>query len=179
MLRALAGLILACLSASAVERAFGEESPPRPEIALSTGTEEGKKTLIATVKRGGKPLEGATVAFLVRRTFGWLSLGQDVTLDDGTAAVPFPIDLPGGPTGELQVRAEIRAPEPVASVGTELTLGGGHAVPIDASPLPRALWAPQSPLPLILVVGVLLGTVWGTYLFVAWQLIRIRREGRS
>ena len=71
-------------------------------------TEEGAKLIRATVQLNGKPLENATVRFLVRRSFGDLLLGEDKTLDDGTAAVRFPKALPGGPHGELEVIAEVK-----------------------------------------------------------------------
>ena len=44
--------------------------------------------MIATVTMGGKALPDASVVFSARRTFGALPLGEDKTLDDGTAAVP-------------------------------------------------------------------------------------------
>src|SRR5437016_6280200 len=86
-----------------------------PEIVVTTGLEEGKKVLVATLKLDGKPLEGAKVSFFVRRTFGNLLLGQERTLDDGTAAVPFPEGLPGGESGKLQVLAKIVEPALYAS----------------------------------------------------------------
>lgn len=149
-------------------------SGKRASIALSTTIEEGRKMLVATVTVDGKPLENARVALFVRRTFGELSLGEETTLDDGTAAVPFPQDLPGDAGGQLQVIARLKTPPQYMSVVSRETLPGGAVVVVENDPFPRAIWAPQAPLALIMVFVVLLGGVWGTYLFVVIQLKRIK-----
>ncbi|MFI5379219.1 MAG: hypothetical protein ACHRHE_07980 [Tepidisphaerales bacterium] len=144
-------------------------------VAISTTTEDGKRMLVATVTATatGKPVEGAKVAFFARRTFGNLSLGTEVTLDDGTAAVAFPLDLPGS-NGQLQIIAQIVAPEKYAAATRETNVGGAVVVPANPDPFPRAIWAPQAPLPLIVSFVVLLGIVWSTYAFVLVQLRKIK-----
>ncbi len=146
-----------------------------PTITITKGVEEGKKVLVAKVSLAGEPIEGAVVAFYARRTFGLLSLGKEETLDDGTAAVPFPEGLPGGATGELQIVAELVAPAKYASSRGEARVAGGWIVKPEADPFPRALWAPQAPLPLILAIGTLLCGVWCTYVFVITRLVKIWR----
>src|SRR5689334_3730041 len=89
--------------------------PTKAVISVSSEVEEGKRVLMATVKLDGKPVEGAKVSFFIRRTFGNLLVGQEATLDDGTAAVPFPQGLPGGQTGKLQVLATVSSPPQFAS----------------------------------------------------------------
>jgi hypothetical protein len=156
---------------------FAESTPStRPSIALSSATEEGKKTLIATVTMGGKPLSDASVVFSARRTFGALSLGEDKTLDDGTAAVPFPEDLPGGVTGALQIIAEVKPSEKFGSARIEGSFLGGKIVPeVDAS-LPRALWARRAPLALVIPIVALISGVWLTYAYVIFQIVKLRKE---
>ncbi|MBI3462216.1 MAG: hypothetical protein HY000_04030 [Planctomycetes bacterium] len=151
---------------------------PPPEIALTTAVEEGKRMLVATVTLEDKPLEGVQVAFFVERTFGLLSLGVEETLDDGTAAVPFPEGLPGGPTGKLRIVAQINEPAEYASVRAQATVDGGVVVPLKVEPFPRALWAPKAPLALVLTIAVLMGGVWLTYAYVLAQLLKIRKEGK-
>lgn len=171
----MAGLVATAPDASAAEM----NGPPRPEISLKTGVEEGKPVLVATVTLDGKPVEGAKVAFLARRTFGRLSLGQEETLDDGTAAVPFPKDLPGGPEGSIDITAEIRSPAPYAGVVTQATLGGALKVATETEPFPRALWSPRAPVALLVTLFILLGAVWGTYACVVVQLVHIRKTKTS
>ena len=132
--------------------------------------------LVATVTLDDKPVEGAKVSFSVKRTFGLLALGTEETLDDGTAAVPFPERLPGGTTGELQVIAEIKASEEFASARGEATVNGGLVFQPSTEPFPRAVWAPKSPLPLVLTIAGLVGVVWCAYAYVFVQLVKIRKR---
>jgi hypothetical protein len=147
------------------------------DISIGTVTEEGRKLIRAVVLVGGKPVEDATVRFTVRRTFGELLLGEDKTLDDGSAAVPFPSDLPGGATGELQVVAEVKSP---AEYGgrAEAVLPGASATTASAEEIPRALWSRRAPLPLVAAIIGLIGGVWTAYAYVAAQLLAIRRDAR-
>jgi hypothetical protein len=149
----------------------------KPEITLQVTTEENQKTILATVTAGGKPLKGATVAFSVKRTFGNLDIGHDQTLDDGTAAVPFPVDLPGGTTGQINVIAVISDPPQYSSVRNEATFGDALVIGLQTEEFPRALWAPQAPLALIMIIVIVVTWVWGTYIYVVFELVKIRKGG--
>ena len=149
-----------------------------PTLAVSQGEEEGKCVLVATVTEGGKPLESVTVAFFVPRTFGSLSLGQEDTLDDGTAAVPCPTNLAGGATGRLEILARVISP--TASAGTEgrIAIDGAPTVSRNDQ-FPRALWSPRAPDGLVVSISALVLGVWITYLTVVRELFRIRKGASS
>jgi len=142
-------------------------------------SDEGEKVIRAVVTSAGQPVEGATVRFTVRRTFGALVIGLDKTLDDGTAEAKFPLGLKSGGTSELLIAAEVVAPAQYAGARAEKSMEGGVAVPAVADPFPRALWAPHAPLPMVLTIVVLLGGVWTTYAFVVSQILAIRKAGMS
>ena len=150
----------------------------KPAIALKLSTEEGKKVIVATVKTNDKPVEGAKVAILVKRTFGELPIGTEETLDDGTTAVPFPAGLPGDAQGNLQVIAEIKAPKSLAGSRFQASIEGGKIIPPEKDPFPRALWSPRAPLTLVITIFVLLGAVWSTYAYVVFQLIQIKKGSK-
>ena len=165
-----AGFVL--LSSGGHATAAGE-----PAIALRADIEDGQKMLIAAVTKDGQPVENAKVAFFARRTFGALALGAEVTLDDGTAAIPFPVTLPGDDRGRLQLSAELaNRPRDAAPVRAEAQFEG--RVPFRAAPQapPRALWSSRAPLVLLANIALLVGLVWGAFAYVAWQLLRIRGE---
>ena len=168
----LAALLPGANRVSAVE---AQAQNPQPQIAITTGTEDGRKVIVATVTREGKPVENARVALQVQRTFGNLTLGEDDTLDDGTVAVPFPADLPGDSQGKIQVFAQIKSPPEHAAISTQATLDGALKTRAEADPFPRALWSPRAPLGLILTIFTLLTIVWSTYAFVVIQLIKIKK----
>ena len=151
----------------------------RPLVAVGVAREEGVRVLRATVTLGGKPLEGVKVSFLAERTFGRLRLGEEETLEDGTAAVPFPEGLPGGSQGTLRILAEITTPPRYAGIQGKGTVDGGVVVPAVDDPFPRALWSPQAPVALVVTIVVLLGGVWTTYAYVLVQMLKIRKGGAS
>lgn len=179
-------LIIICLCSTISPSVFAEgvdankssiAEANKPRIALQLTTEENKKTIVATVTAAQKPVKDAKVTFFVKRTFGNLEIGHDETLDDGTAAVLFPLDLPGGTKGQLQVVAVITDPPQYSNTRTEEIFGGALVVPLQTENFPRALWAPQAPLALILTIGFIICVVWGTYIYVVVQLVRIRKGG--
>jgi Ni/Fe-hydrogenase subunit HybB-like protein len=161
--------------------AQAQEAAPlvRPVMALSFSKEDGKPTITASVTLGGKPLENAKVIFSVERTFGQMALGKDTTLDDGTAAVAFPSDLPGGPTGELNLQAEIKSTAAYAGAVVRSKFGGARKFQPESQAFPRALWAPRAPVSLLVTLFILLGTVWGAYAYVVGQLIYIKKGNHS
>jgi hypothetical protein len=178
---ALAGFTAASQDAAPVPSGPAPEAPddpakPKPQITVAPGTEEGKPVLIATVMLNGKPVKDARVTFGVKRTFGTMILGQDDTLDDGTAEVKFPTGLPGDATGQLQLVVEVKPGEQYNRARAEATVGGGRIVPVDPDPFPRALWAPHAPLPIVITICTLLIIVWSTFAFVVSQLLKIRKE---
>lgn len=152
-------------------------SQDKPEISIGSQIEEGKKVLVATVRLSGKPLEGVKVAFFAERTFGRLALGIQETLDDGTAAVPFPSDLPGGSTGELSIVVKLIEPPKLAGAERHAKLPGGLVVPEVEDPYPAALWSPVAPPVLVVTIAALLAVVWSFYLFVLYTLFKLRKEG--
>jgi Ni/Fe-hydrogenase subunit HybB-like protein len=166
------GLSLA--AAAPIEAA--QEPQPVPVVEIARQLEYGEEMLTAAVTLEGRPLAGVRVAFFVRRLFGLMPLGEDTTLDDGTAAIAFPTGLPGGESGDLDIVAEIRAPSEYAEVRGAALVRADVARETSAAPVPRALWSSRPPLPIVFTVAALLALVWGTYAFVVMQLAGIRRE---
>ena len=165
--------------ASTAEAPTAPTTQPGATIAVSRVTEERETLIKAVVLAGGTPVENASVEFAVKRTFGNLIIGEDKTLDDGSAAVKFPKDIPGGPAGQLDVVVEVKSPPQLAGARTEIILDGGvRVLPADDSS-PRALWAPHAPLELVIPIFLLLGAVWVTYAYVVTQLIAIRRGAKQ
>ena len=151
---------------------------PKPNVTISIGEEENRKVVRALVRLQNKPLENAAVTISVKRTFGLLPLGKDATLDDGTAAAPFPANLPGGPDGQLHFVAEVAGTPEYASAMGEAVVASTITRAELSDPFPRALWAPRAPLQLLIPICLLLGGVWITYAFVVGQLIAIWRGAK-
>ena len=176
-------IVLALLAAVACP-SFAQTAPttrptltptPTPTLTISRSLEEGKAVLVANLRANGKPVEDAAIQFYAKRTFGDLKLGEEKTLEDGTAAVAFPKDLPAGENGILHLAAEFKATTALAGARVEQTFTGGRVIKSQEITLPRALWAPQAPLVLLIVIGAVMGGVWASYGYVVLQILRIRR----
>lgn len=125
----------------------------RPKVAITTATEEGQRMIVVTVTQGGQPVERVKVVVSAPDDAGGAPLGQDETLDDGTAAVPFPERLRGNEDGLLRVEARITAPEDLAGFSGEAELPGAVATP-------HTMWTRSCPeaaavIGAILLVGLL------------------------
>jgi hypothetical protein len=150
----------------------------QPAISLGTDVEDGKKMVQATVTLSGKPIENVVLQYYVQRSFGNLLIGQDTTLDDGTSAVAFPTDLPGGADGQLHFIVKIKSPPQYVTDSSSAAFGADVQPAPVADAFPRALWAPQAPLALMLSIFVLLAGVWLSYLFVVSRILAIRIGGK-
>jgi hypothetical protein len=114
--------------------------------------------LVATVTREGNPIKRVTVEFSIRKDSESSPVGEDDTIVDGSAAVRFPEGIPGGPKGELRIRAEIKGPSEMAGIWSEGTFPGGIPVP----PCP---WAPTSAGAILLISVTLLSGIASAVLF--------------
>ncbi len=155
--------------------------PGNVRVALTRQLIEEDDQLVATVTVDGRPLIGATVAFSVARTFSPMALGEVVTGSDGQAIVPYPSTLPGGPTGDLAVVAEIMAPDRFAGARGEAAMPSARSVNAEATTAtpPRALWSSRTPLGVSITLLSLLAVVWCTYAFVIRQLVNIKADVRE
>ena len=142
----------------------------RAHLELKRTSEDGQEMLVATTTVNGQPVAGASVAFSVVRTFGNVALGEDQTLDDGTAAVPYPQGLPGNAHGDLDFRVTVLSPPALASAPVQVTIGGAARSSTAPEDFPRALWSSRAPLAIVGTIAFLLLCVWGTYGFVVVQL---------
>jgi hypothetical protein len=170
-------LFIALILLMSAGRAFAQTT--QPTIGLSTTVEEGKKMVHGLVTLNGKPVENVVLQYYVQRTFGNLLIGQDTTLDDGTSAVAFPIDLPGAPDGKLHLIVRIKEPPQYASTSVSVAFPADVQAAAVADAFPRALWAPNAPLPLMLSIFAVLAGVWLSYFFVVSRIVAIRTGGKQ
>ena len=143
-------------------------------VELRRASEGAEDMLVASVTVGGRPAPGVAVGFFAHRHFGLLSLGEDATLDDGTAAIAFPRALPGDSRGDLRIRATVLSPDSLVGATADAVMSGGVPAGRNVGEYPRALWSTRSPIGLLVGITVLLLCVWSTYAFTVWQLLKLR-----
>jgi Ni/Fe-hydrogenase subunit HybB-like protein len=156
-------------------RASAQVQKPVARIELTRSTVDSADVLVAKVSVNGRAVGHAVVTFSVTRTFGSMTLGQDTTREDGTATVGFPVGLPVDARGELKIRVTIESPSDLIGPPVEVALAGGAPRVALIDNVPRALWSPRAPLPMIATIVFLLLCVWITYAFVVIQLLAMRR----
>lgn len=138
-------------------------------VEITRAVEEGKTVILATVTSAGAPVEGAQLQFFVKRTFGRIKLGEDETLDDGTAITHFPEGLSGDKEARIEVIVDVNGLHRARAL-----LPGGSVLKQPIQPFPRALWSSRAPLPLIMTILILLSGVWLTYATVVYQLVKMK-----
>src|ERR1035437_1265748 len=166
-----AGLFALAPSKTAGAQAPASAGPLPPQRTI----EDKQEMLVATVTANGHPVPGAVVAISVSRTFGMISLGEDQTLDDGTAAVKYPHGLPGDASGEQTFSVVLRSPPALAGPPVLVKLAGAERLNVAPPEVPRALWSSRVPLALVGTIFTLLLCVWSTYAFVVSQLVAMYR----
>lgn len=157
------------------------QAPPAPAvITAKLGQEDGKPELIATVSSEGRPVPNAGVTFSLVRSFGDLTLGQDTTLDDGTAAAPFPKGLDADAQGGWTFKVALTSPDALAGQSARVRIASSAAPRrAAAAPAPRELWSRSAPWSVLIVVLALAGSAWAVYAFAGYQLYLIRQGGKD
>ena len=154
---------------------------PAPEIQAQLGKEDGRPNVIVTVTQDQKPVANVGVTMLLHRSFGELTLGQDTTLDDGTAVAPFPPQLSPDPDGSWTVKVQLTSPDAMAGQEKEIRLAAPPASETrgNQANLPRALWGRHAPISLILAVLALVGSAWAAYGYTLYQLFHLKKGGHD
>ena len=168
--------------------AAGTALPTRMTVSLeqTVGEEKGVSVAATLIDAREEPVVGAVVQFYVNTTFGPMKIGSSTTDATGKASITY---NPGGP-GQLQftvVYAGAAKYEPSTTAGSVIYQARGMAERGDEfpfvlgqnmSPDIRLVGSPWSiSLLIVTIVGLVVGGVWATYLFVAKQLVDIRKFG--
>lgn len=152
-------------------------------IKLSFLKTDTTKICKATVFSDTLPVKGADVQLYVKRMYGLLTIGKAVTTDEnGVAEIKFPMDLPGDANNMIVVIAKIERNEIYGNAETQSAVKWG-AVSFSETYnwSNRSLSASREKAPMLLIiasVSIILG-IWGTILYLVFQLFRIRQSGRG
>lgn len=140
------------------------------------------KVCRATVMSDNKPVAGPEIHLYVKRLFALLPVGKVVATDEnGIADIDFPMDLPGDKNGILGIVARIEKDENYGSAETQAEINWGSSPRKEISDWNnRSLAASREKAPMFLVIASSLAIViiWGTLLYIIFQLPRIKRSGK-
>ena len=164
---------LRTLAAPAPPATQAEPSTPGAlGVTLDLGlTQAGDQILARAALRDGRglPMAGEEIAFALHtRLGGRLALGTFITDSRGIASMSYPAGEVPSLTFETFFSPDSANPI-VAKASMELPLGE------EIPPVPTGFFSPNPPPIAILLLGLVVGGVWLTYGWVAFQLLRILR----
>jgi hypothetical protein len=122
------------------------------------------------------PVKETVLGVFVKRLFNPLKVGEGTTDEAGEATIEIPGNLPGDAKGNITLLAKLDENETYGNLETAVVQKWGIPVSDKMSELPRALWSTHPPLWMLITFIVLVGTVWGHYIVIIYELFRLRKE---
>ncbi len=120
------------------------------------------------------PISDEDVKLYVPRMYSLLPITEAYTSEEGSDAVEFPNDVPGGPAGELVIISRLEEHDAFGTVEVQSNTSWGIPVSQSNGRLPRALWSPDAPMWMVITFIILMTGVWGHYLWIIYNLFKIK-----
>lgn len=135
-----------------------------------------KATLKLVDLTTGTAIPDATVGLYVQRSFNPMKIGEGKTEADGTVTIDIPDNIKGDSAGNITLLARLDENEEYGSLESASVQKWGIPVSNANVELPRALWSSHPPTWMLVTFIVLMTTVWGHYIVIIYELIRLRKE---
>lgn len=140
------------------------------------------KTCKATLISDSLPVKGVEVHLYAKRLYTLLPVDKVVATDEnGEAGFNFPMDLPGDKNNTITVIAKVEKNETYGNVETQAEVKWGVVSKSQSYNWSnRSLSASREKAPMFLVVAstLIIIVIWGTILFIIFQLVRIKKSVR-
>lgn len=124
------------------------------------------------------PVPDEDVYVYVKRMFSDLPIGEDFLDENGEYITEIPDDIPGNVNGDIEVIARFNDHYLFGTVEKRETVQWGIPTEYDFEITRRTLWTQIAPLWMIITLSVLLAGVWGHYIYVIIQLLKLKRIAR-
>lgn len=139
-------------------------------------------TCTATVTANDIPVKDVDVHFYVQRMYSLLPIGKYVTTDEnGQAAISFPNDIPGDKNGNIIVVSKIEDDDTYGDVEFKSEVKWGVLLKAEEHEWnKRSLSAARDKAPMILIIvsNAIIALIWGTIVYVMYQIVRIRKASK-
>jgi hypothetical protein len=122
------------------------------------------------------PLAEADIKFYVKRHFSNLEIGEGTTDENGEASMEVVNNLPGDMKGNLVLIAKAEDLDEYGSVSSVIVKPWGVALAADDEKRTRELWSHSPPMWMIITFIVLMSVVWGHYIVIIFNLVKIRNS---
>jgi hypothetical protein len=121
-----------------------------------------------------EPLNGETITISIGRMFSHLKVGE-IALENGLGTFEFPMDILGDSLGMVTIIAKFEDHEIFGSILKSEIKDWGIKTYHHTVYHPRSLWTAVAPIWMIITLSIMLLGVWGHYIYVILQLIRLKR----
>lgn len=121
-------------------------------------------------------IEDEEIILYAQRLFSRLKIGETWTSKSGEDATDFPMDLPGGPNGEVEIIAALEEHGDFGTVFVSDNINWGVPISQNYNEKDRELWSMEAPVWMIVTFWVLMTGVWGHYFWMIWNLRNINKD---
>ena len=158
------------------------QNEKKAEIKISFDQNDSMRFCKAIVTADNKPVKDVEIHFYVQRMYSLLPVGKAIETDsNGQAIANFPLDLPGDKNGNLIAVAKIEDDDNYGTVESRSTVKWG-ILPKDEVENwnKRSLSASRDKAPMILIIvsNLIIAVIWGTILYVIYQIFRIKKASQ-
>lgn len=161
-----------------MEAADAEVTIKRAWLEINPVKEDSVLTVKAKLVSPGadSSVKDVTVGIYVKRSFNPLKIGEGTTDESGEVSVEIPGGLPGDEKGNITLLAKLDENETFGNLEAASIQKWGTPLTMRNTEATRALWSSHPPLWMLITFIILMGIVWGHYLVIVIQLIRLRKE---
>jgi len=172
------------------EEIVNDYSITKAKVEIDTSSADGVKSITVSVKKQEKdewvPVPDVEMKAGVKRLGGILSAGDEATYttdSTGTVTIEFKKDsLPGDEKGNIILAARIEENDLLGNLQVEKVVHWGKIQKPDHSFFEkRTLWTTRfrTPYWLLIIAYTIVLSVWGTLIYLIYQLFKIRKLGRA
>jgi hypothetical protein len=154
------------------------------ETQMEDSTRKLRAHVYKKVGKDKKPVPELELNFFAARTFGLLPLSAEnlTTDEEGMAEFEYTGDIPGDSTGTMMVAAKLVDADSYGNVVAFQTTTWGKKTNINPGfSAKTALWASRANVPtwLLIVSNSIIAAVWGTIVYLVFQLFKIKKLGKA
>jgi hypothetical protein len=169
------------------ERGEAEITKSRLLIDTATGSETKNVTATFTALENGEwiPVKDVDIKIAVKRMGGTLTIGDEATYttdSSGTVTAEFKRDsIPGDANGNIVLIATVEDNDKYGNLSVEKTAKWGAPFTYHSTFNERSLFASRNKAPvwLLFMAYFIIGIVWGTLIYLVFQIFKIKKLGKQ
>ncbi len=148
------------------------------EMSITFAKEDDKDICKVTIVSEGKPAAEVAVKIYVKRLFGNLPIGSEVSTDEaGVANFEFPNDIPLNDEGKLIVLAKVEEDENYGSIEAEVNTSiGMKKETVISNKKERSIAGANAPIYFIVASLVVFAGIWGAITYVVMLVFKIKKS---